>query len=1244
MNPLEYFLRSLKKAGISFFAILLLALFSTTAYGNIIQWSGGALEFTSDMCSSGDCGNDTLVTTGNIPNPGGKALDIAAGCEGLTCVFTGHTIQYSSIGISLHCGRVTVVGGNFVNINPSGDGNIGIKIQSRCVLRDVSVMVTGDNAICVDGENKYGIEIDGGTFENQGTGYETRCRYDAPVIKIDKCTELPDGYNYHLYMHDATITNGPWAGITVLGASSSLPDMVVAWIEDNNIQLDAQNDWYDHYSGLCLSSANPYGVIIRNGGRNCRVIGNTITSGTNAGGSRGIMIERVKGSAAQPCIVRNNYINIHEGPNVEFGDDLPAHGLRVRYSCEEVLIEDNTIIVTTDNDDGTDHTGKIGHSVRLSSDQDYTKIVFRNNTIVATSDVSSGVENDAMVFGAVEETNLIFCYDNNITSNGTIYQFTNKNGSTSNGNTYIEGDIIQFGLPNAGYKTFSLGYLCNSWLSYGNRARDIVYLGGTSPSDIDFACGGTGTYDITIERTLSLYARGNNGLPVVGATVTARNSYGQAVVSGTTDNGGRVSGVVTSRYEANGWFSDSTDFNNFSLTASKGGDNDANNSFTVGWNQAGGTDTLTLSSTVGTGEWGAVDPDPPDDTIPPAAITNLNASTGSYDGSIDMSWTAPGDDGNIGIASSYQIRYSTSTISESNWSSATSFGSPPLPAAAGTGQSTTVSGLVPGATYFIAIKTTDDYGNVSPLSNVASAVAKETTGGSVDQIYRASSWTQGLSHSVGSGDDRLLLFTAAYESGTDPGVNSVTYGGRPLTRIGGAVAGSGAFARVEMWYLNEAGISAASHSSFSVTWGSGTPSHPVYGAVTYRNVNQINPILDVSTNATDTDTPNPITTTVNVIGNGMAVAAAICGNLDSYVWNNGWSEGIDQSVGGTADLSTADHQELTSGTSTASATNELPNRQAIIAASLYPSTGNDPTDTTPPAPIMDLGAEPGGYDGTIDLSWTAPGDDGGTGRAFYYLIRYSTQPISDANWGLATLFPDSPSPTSPGASQWVTLADLVPGTLHYIGIRSVDDNVNQSELSNIASAVSRVAIITETEDYKVTPLSPNSDIPLNTSHPTLVVANVDTESDNLYYFEVATDSSFASLAAVSPPIPEESGNTTSWKVQTRLAGDRLYFWRARADDNSYSYLSFFTLEPRPHAYPNPFMSSSMDEVIFAEIPSGSDLVLMQVSGNVVKRWANNNGEDIRWDGTNESGNPVASGTYLWFVENTDQKGKLIILR
>ena len=139
MNPLEYFPGSLKKAGFSFFAILLLVLFSATAYGNTIVWSSGSFNMTSDQCSGGDCSDDTLITTGNISNAGGKALDIAAGCEGLTCVFTGHIIQNSSIGISMHCDEVTVIGGSFVDTNPGGDGHVGIKIRNDCVLRDVHV-------------------------------------------------------------------------------------------------------------------------------------------------------------------------------------------------------------------------------------------------------------------------------------------------------------------------------------------------------------------------------------------------------------------------------------------------------------------------------------------------------------------------------------------------------------------------------------------------------------------------------------------------------------------------------------------------------------------------------------------------------------------------------------------------------------------------------------------------------------------------------------------------------------------------------------------------------------------------------------------------------------------------------------------------------------------------------------------------------------------------------------------------
>src|SRR3989344_173512 len=47
----------------------------------------------------------------------------------------------------------------------------------------------------------------------------------------------------------------------------------------------------------------------------------------------------------------------------------------------------------------------------------------------------------------------------------------------------------------------------------------------------------------------------------------------------------------------------------------------------------------------------------PPDSIPPAAITDLTASNPTVN-SITLSWTAPGDDGNAGTASVYDLRYS----------------------------------------------------------------------------------------------------------------------------------------------------------------------------------------------------------------------------------------------------------------------------------------------------------------------------------------------------------------------------------------------------------------------------------------------------------------------------------------------------------------------------------------------------------------------------------------------------------
>ncbi|HUW82310.1 MAG TPA: Calx-beta domain-containing protein, partial [Phycisphaerae bacterium] len=118
-----------------------------------------------------------------------------------------------------------------------------------------------------------------------------------------------------------------------------------------------------------------------------------------------------------------------------------------------------------------------------------------------------------------------------------------------------------------------------------------------------------------------------------------------------------------------------------------------------------------------------IDAGPPD-TTPPADITDLAASNPqAY--SVDLTWTAPGDDGTTGTASSYDVRYSTATISEANWGSATQASGEPSPSSAGSPESMTVSGLSSETTYFFAIKTRDEVPNESGLSNVVSETTTE---------------------------------------------------------------------------------------------------------------------------------------------------------------------------------------------------------------------------------------------------------------------------------------------------------------------------------------------------------------------------------------------------------------------------------------------------------------------------------------------------------------------------------------
>ncbi len=113
----------------------------------------------------------------------------------------------------------------------------------------------------------------------------------------------------------------------------------------------------------------------------------------------------------------------------------------------------------------------------------------------------------------------------------------------------------------------------------------------------------------------------------------------------------------------------------------------------------------------------------PGDTIPPSAVTNLAAGSPTTYG-ITLSWTAPGDDAGdsrhtVVMATEYDVRYSTGTITEDNWGSATQAAGEPTPWAPGGSQTFTVLGLECNTTFYFALKARDDEPDQwSALSNV----------------------------------------------------------------------------------------------------------------------------------------------------------------------------------------------------------------------------------------------------------------------------------------------------------------------------------------------------------------------------------------------------------------------------------------------------------------------------------------------------------------------------------------------
>jgi hypothetical protein len=72
--------------------------------------------------------------------------------------------------------------------------------------------------------------------------------------------------------------------------------------------------------------------------------------------------------------------------------------------------------------------------------------------------------------------------------------------------------------------------------------------------------------------------------------------------------------------------------------------------------------------------------------------------------------------------------------------------------------------------------------------------------------------------------------------------------------------------------------------------------------------------------------------------------------------------------------------------------------------------------------------------------------------------------------------------------------------------------------------------------------------------------------------------------------------------------------------------------------------SEISEIRFVEVPIGSNLLIIDITGEPIRRWTNVSNSEVPWNGTNDAGSTVSSGTYLWYIENTDIQGKVMVIR
>ncbi len=340
----------------------------------------------------------------------------------------------------------------------------------------------------------------------------------------------------------------------------------------------------------------------------------------------------------------------------------------------------------------------------------------------------------------------------------------------------------------------------------------------------------------------------------------------------------------------------------------------------------------------------------PPETDPPAPNPSTWASVPSAQSSSSIAMTATTASDPSGPVE-YQFDETTGNSggTDSGWQTSTSY---------------TDTGLSASTQYCYRVRSRDNLGNTGNYSTTQCATTD--AGGGGGDVTLLSSWVTGTTHADPAGANRALIFTAHAED-NDTAMNaSVTYGGQVMTKIIEQNQGTGYRAYVATFILDDAGIAAATNSSFNVTWGQ-TPSRtPGFASLFLANVDQANLTGASSGNGSNSNTVSSAALSTN---NGdLVIVAGTCGNTGSYTVNNGFTEGTEVTV--TSGDGVAGQKQATGANETPSITHSNANRQVVVGF-VVNADGGGGGDTAPPTPNPSTFASAPAAGGTNSISMTA---------------------------------------------------------------------------------------------------------------------------------------------------------------------------------------------------------------------------------------------------------------------------------